>query len=188
MAEKRTSKRDEEEEYFQREDAEKKAKIRRQRQLEALQQQERAEIARTLETSEEIAEEAMELGFDAETARVLPLVPMIQIAWADGKVTRAENAEVEAKAAQFGVHPDTAAHDFLELLLDEEPSDLFFERVNQVIHHIVDEDPGGDIRSNVLDWSKAVAEASGGFFGMANPISKAERKILDEFAELFGVD
>lgn len=181
------TKRDEEEEYFQREDIEKKAKLRRQRQLEALREEERASIASTLDTTEDVAEEAMELGFDAETARVLPLVPLIQVAWADGKVTRAQTEKVKKKARKFGVEPETPADEFLQLLLDEQPTDVFFSRVNTVIRSVVDDDPGGDIKSNVLNWSKAVAEASGGFFGLTNPISKNERGVLDEFADLFEV-
>ena len=73
------------------------------------------------------------------------------------------------------------------MLLEERPTDFFFERVSKLISHIVEENPGGDVRTNVLGWSKAVAEASGGFFGLTNPISKKEQKVLDEFAELFGV-
>lgn len=178
---------DQEEEYFQRENAEKKAKIRRDRQLEALRDEERSHIAETLNTTEEVADEAMELGFDAETARVLPLVPLIQVAWADGKVTKAQSNEVKDKARKFGLDVDSPAFEFLELLLEERPTDVFFERANQVIRSIVDTDIEGDIRDNVLDWSKAVAEASGGFFGLTNPISKNERGVLDEFAELFEV-
>ncbi len=178
---------EEEEEYFQRESVEKKAKIRRERQLKALRQEERENIARALNTSEDVAEEAMELGFDAETARVLPLVPLIQVAWADGKVTGRQFDKVKVKAQKFGVEKDTPAYEFLELLLLEEPTGIFFDRVNKVIRNIVDDDPGGDIHTNVLSWSKAVAEASGGFFGLTNPISKNEGAVLDEFAEIFGV-
>lgn len=184
----KTNRRDEEEEYFQRESVEKTEKLRRQRQLEALREQERSSIADQLNTTEQVADEAMELGFDADTARVLPLVPLIQVAWADGKVTGAQADKVKQKAVKFGVKPDTPAAEFLGLLLEERPTGVFFDRVNQVIRHIVDDDIEGDIRSDVLAWSKAVAESSGGFFGLTNPISKNERRVLDEFAELFGLE
>lgn len=178
-------KRDEEEEYFQRENLEKKEKLRRKQQLQAIQQQERESIAKTLATSQEIADEAMDLGFDAETARVLPLIPLIQVAWADGKVTLAQSEKVLSKAEAYGVAPDTPAHDFLSLLLDKEPSTVFFKRANKVIKAIVDDNPGGDITTNVLPWSQAVAEASGGFFGLTNPISKKERSALSQIASIF---
>ena len=185
MVEKNT--RDEEEKYFQAESAEKKEKIRRRRQLEAVRQKEREGIAAALNTNEECAEEALSLGFDAETARLLPLVPLIQVAWADGKVTEAQLSEVEERAEKYGIKEGSPAHQFLVMLLEERPTDFFFARVSKLISHIVEEDPAGDISTNVLGWSKAVAEASGGFFGLTNPISKNEQKVLDEFAELFGV-
>lgn len=185
MAKKETS--DEEEEFFKREDAEKKARIRRKRQLEAVRQEERAGIAKALKTNDAVAEEAMGLGFDAETARVLPMVPLIQVAWANGRISGSEKDKVLEKAQKFGLTPDTPAYNFLTLLLDEQPTGLFFDRVNKVIRHIVTEDPGGEVSENVLNWSKAVAESSGGFFGLTNPVHKKEQQVLDELAEMFGV-
>ena len=52
-------------------------KLRRARELEALYRTEREGIATRLHTTQEVAEEALELGFSRETARVLPLVPLI---------------------------------------------------------------------------------------------------------------
>ncbi|MFU8806470.1 MAG: hypothetical protein ACNA8W_21840, partial [Bradymonadaceae bacterium] len=128
------------------------------------------------------------LGFDSETARVLPLVPIIQMAWADGKVTNREHAKVLELAGQFGISEGTAAANFLGMLLDEQPSKLFFERVNAVIGRVVDEAPSEEInRKNILEWSTAVAESSGGFFGLADPINKEEKALLAHFARAFGV-
>ena len=187
MAKKRTTDRDEEEEYFHKEDEQKKATLRRDRQLQAVRQKEREAIAEELDTSEEVAEEAMALGFDAETARVLPLIPLIQVAWGNGRVSRAESEKVNKKAAEFGLTQGSPACNFLNLLLEEKPTDLFFERANKVMSHIVEEDRTG-MGDNVLAWSKAVAEASGGFFGLANPIKKGQQEVLEELAELLGID
>ena len=177
--------REEEEKYFQRENQAKTEDLRRQRQLKALRQQERAQIASALETSEAVAEEAMALGFDAQTARVLPLVPLSQVAWAVGNIPPAQAEEVLDKAKAFGVIPDTPAHEFLSLLLEQEPSQAFFKRVQAVIKGLVENQPGTDMTANVLGWSRAVAESSGGFFGLTNPISKKERAALDEIAAIF---
>jgi hypothetical protein len=177
----------EEEEYIRREELDKDLKACREKQLKAIQQRERSAIASALRTTEQAGEEAMKLGFDAETARVLPLVPLIQAAWADGKITNAETKEILEKARAFGIDEDTAAHVFLTLLIQEQPTALFFTRVNDVIRLIVKENPSGDVGSNVLAWSKAVAEASGGFFGLKNPIHKKQQAVLDDLAGLLGV-
>lgn len=178
---------DEEEEYFKREDAAKLAKMRRDRQLEALRGAERSLISDALDTDEGLAQEVLSLGFDAETARVLPLIPLIQVAWADGRISRAEDKTVWEKANAFGVEKDSAAGEFLSMLLQERPSGIFFERVNLVIREIVADAPESDIATNVLGWSKAVAEASGGFFGLVDPIDVTEQRVLDDLAAHFGI-
>ncbi len=185
MTEKKPSK--EEEEFIRREEIETELKVCRQKQLKVIRQKEKEAIAQTLNTTQEAAAEAMNLGFDADTARVLPLVPLIQAAWADGKITTSETNKILEKARKFGIAEDTPADVFLNLLVEENPTQIFFQRVNAVIKIMVQENPGGEISTNVLEWSKAVAEASGGFFGLKNPIHKKQQEVLDELADLFGV-
>lgn len=178
---------EEEEKYFKRLEAEKLEEQRRERQLEALKQQEREKVKEQLNTSEDVAEEALELGFDSTTARVLPIVPLIEMAWADGTVTSGENKRVLELAAQFGIEAGEPDHNFLKMMLFDRPSDVFFERVNGVIAHLIQDNPSEWKGKSVVELSKEVAEASGGFFGLFDSISKEERRLLEEFAELFAV-
>jgi tellurite resistance protein len=179
---------EEEEKYIKRMEAQKLEEQRRERQLEALKLKEREKVREQLKTSEEVAEEALELGFDSTTARVLPLVPMIEMAWADGTVTSGENQRVLEIADQLGLEPGEPAHNFLKMMLFDRPSDLFFERVNRVIAHLIEDNPEEWEGKSVVEFSKEVAEASGGFFGLFDSISEEERRLLEEFAELFSVD
>lgn len=178
---------EEEEKYFKQRDREKIAEARREQQLEAIRQHEREGVQDVLQSSDEVAAEALALGFDSETARVLPLVPVIQMAWADGSVTTAENDKVLELAHQFGIDRDGPAHNFLTLLLGEQPSDVFFERVDRVISHLVEERPDYWQNKSVVELAREVAEASGGFFNLTSPINSDEKKLLDRFAELFSV-
>lgn len=179
---------DEEDKYFKKRDAEKIARAHRERQLEAIRSKERAGVQEALQSSEAVAQEALSLGFDSDTARVLPLVPLIQMAWADGSVSSAESAQVVNLAVKFGIEADSPAHDFLTVMLDERPSELFFERVNRVIAHLIHEEPDYWTDKSILELSVEVAEASGGFFKLTNPISAEERDLLGRFAELFSVE
>ena len=178
---------DEEDKYFKKRDAEKLAEARREKQLAAIRQREREGVQDILQSSDEVAREALDLGFDSETARVLPLAPVIQMAWIDGKVTSAENRKVLELAADFGIDEGSPAHNFLKLLLSEHPSDVFFDRVNRVIGHLVEENPDYWHDKSVVDLSKEVAEASGGFFNLTDPINRDEQNLLDDFAEAFSV-
>lgn len=179
---------DEEDKYFERKQAEWREDRRREKRLEAIREKEREGIQEVLETSEEVAKEALELGFDKDTARVLPLVPLIEMAWADGEVSSAESRTVRELAKRFGLEPDSEAFDFMTLMLREEPSEVFFERVNRVVSHLVSENPDNWDRDSLVELVKQVAEASGGFFGLTNPINSDERDLLEDFAELFDVE
>jgi hypothetical protein len=178
----------EEDKYFKERELEQLAKARREQQLNAIRQSERDDVKGVLQSSDEIAAEALDLGFDGETARVLPLVPVIQMAWIDGTVTTAETEKVLELAHGFGIDVDTPAHNFLTLLLGEQPSDIFFERVNRVIEHLVEEKPDYWRDKSVVELSKEVAEASGGFFSLTSPINPEERNLLDQFAKTFSVE
>lgn len=175
---------DNEEKFIAQNEADQVAKIRRERQLEALRQEEREGIASVLHSNQDVANEALELGFDRETARIMHLVPVIQVAWADGEVQRAEREKVLEMAHSRGISAGSPASDFLELLLDKRPSDLFFERTNQVIAHLLTDDVTGRETEDIFERARQVASAAGGFFGF-NKIHEEEQKLIDELSELF---
>jgi hypothetical protein len=179
---------DEEEKYFEAKESEWRDEVRREKRLEAIRRKEREGIAEALHTSDDIAEEALELGFDQDTARVLPLVPLIQMAWADDNVSSAESRTVRELAKRFGLEPESEAFEFLRLMLSERPSDLFFERVNRVVRHLITDNTQNWDRDSLVDLVEEVARASGGFFGLADPINDDERALLQEFAEEFSVE
>lgn len=176
---------DEEDKYIKQAEADQLARIRRERQLEALRREEREGVASVLHTNEEMAEEAMDLGFDRETARILHLVPLIQVAWADGEVQDDERERVLALADDRGIARGSAAHEFLELLLSQRPSDLFFERTNQVIAHLLRQDSTGRDADELIERVKSVASAAGGFFGFGKKISSEEQSLIDDLSAMF---
>lgn len=173
---------DEEEKYIKQAESDQIARIRRERQMAALRQEERAGIASVLHTTDDIAAEALELGFDRETARILHLVPIIQVAWADSEIQDIERQKIVEMATYRGI--TGAAMGFLDLLLNERPSDLFFERTNKVIAHILTSDPTGRETEDLLEHARAIASASGGLFGFGK-VSAEEKALLDELVALF---
>jgi hypothetical protein len=176
-----------EDEYFRKIDQENIEKLRRERQLEALRREERAGIAAALHTSEQVAQEALELGFDRETAPLLPLIPLLAVAWADGKITLAEDEAVTQIALNRGIALNSPAHQFLKDLLATRPSDLFFERTTRVIVHMVQGDRTSWVGKSLPELCIEVAEASGGFFGFGNKVSPEERVLIQELAEQLNV-
>lgn len=178
----------EEEKFIKQKEAAAREEARRKRQLAAIELEERRKIREELHTSDDVAAEALELGFDATTARVLPLVPIIEMAWADGTVTGSENKRVLEIAARFGLKPGEPDHNYLKLLLDRQPTQGFFDSVNHVIAHLIEDNPEEWSERSVVELATQVAEASGGFFGLFDSVSKEERELLDNFAKIFNPD
>lgn len=178
----------EEDEYFKKQDLEKIAEARRAEQLASIRQQEQSSIQVALNTNEEVAAEALALGFDGATARVLPLVPMIQMAWIDGTVSKKERERLTTLAEGFGIQKDTPAGEFLEILINERPSDVFFGRVTQVIARMINEEPKFWKSESLLSLCREIAETSGSFFSLRDPISSEEGELLAALAAYFGVE
>lgn len=172
----------EEDKYIKQAESDQISRIRRERQLAALRQEEQEGIASVLHTTDDIAAAALELGFDRETARILHLVPIIQVAWADNQIQDDEREQILEMASTAGI--DGGAHEFLELLLAERPSDLFFERTNKVIAHLLASDSSGHEAEDLLERAKQVASASGGILGFGK-VSSDEKALLEQLSDLF---
>src|SRR5262245_63054529 len=107
-------KRKHEEEYFQRRDRELIEKIRQRAKVE----QELREIGdRAGVTDPEVIHELAELGFTPETVRLLPLMPILEVAWSEGGVTPQERKMIIDIARARGVEEGSAAdHQLTEWL------------------------------------------------------------------------
>ena len=113
------------------------------------------------------------------------------MAWADGSVSTAEERRVLEIASERGITSDSHSYEFLRRLLNEKPADLFFERTNRVIAHLVSsEGEGADawMRKSLPQLCQEVAKASGGFFGLGDPVSEDERVLIERLSRELGTD
>lgn len=124
-------------------------------------------------------------GFDRDTVQVLHLVPIIQIAWADGAVSAQERSELLAIAEARDVRPGTAAYIRLVAWLDSPPPKDFFDRSLLLIAKLIEifpEEKRVALRDDVMSTARAVAGASGGFLGIGSKVGAAEQGLLEHFA------
>src|SRR6266576_3544215 len=116
--------RTQEEEYFQRQE---------QQLIANLQQRGRDEVARrsmaerTGILDQEVLQELSTLGYTPETVTLLHLVPLLQVAWAEGGVSDRERALIVEAARTRGIESASVADSQLALWLAERPSADFFE-------------------------------------------------------------
>ncbi|HMV83045.1 MAG TPA: hypothetical protein PLD20_07545 [Blastocatellia bacterium] len=133
---------------------------------------------------EKIPGKLQELGFMHQTLPLLHIVPMIQVAWADGCVTARESSLILEAARRHGIHSDHAAYPWLLGLFHEPASPEFFEECLHAIGAMLAAMPTEQRETHLrelLASCRRVAEASGGlgFIDFGNKVSREERSLLE---------
>ena len=168
-----------EEDYFQKKDRELIEKIRQQAKV---QQQLRELAERVGVTDPEVSRELAELGFTLETVKLLPLIPVLEMAWAEGGVTPAERKMVVDVARARGVEEGSAADRQLVEWLDRRPEESVFRRAGRLINALFASGvPFNLTPDDLLKYCEAIADASGGLFGIRR-VSADERATLERIA------
>ena len=171
-----------EDEYFHRLDVELLDQMRKRAALDKERQQ-LAEVSQI--QNQPILDALARVGFSHRNVTLLRLLPLIQVAWTDGSVSRAER-DLIIKVARFrGVPEGSAADQQLSMWLDQRPSDEVFETAVRALRASMETLPSNQNEANarsLLESCEGVAAASGGFFGLTTPVSSAERKLLEDLA------
>jgi hypothetical protein len=166
-----------EEEYFRRKDRELVEKLR--------QAGEASAARRALEASSgihdpEMLQELEALGFTPDTVSLLPMVPIVQVAWAEAGVSDDERALIVQFARERGVADGSVADQQLQLWLTERPSEDVFSRATRLIRAMLDH-PEGQAQpltiEDLVHRCEEIAAASGGILGF-HRISGEERALL----------
>lgn len=174
-----------EDEYFRKQEQELIEKMR-ERVARETDRQQMAEA--TGVADQEVLEALQELGYNAATVRLLYLVPLVQVAWAEGGVSDDERSMILEIAAARGITPDTAAYEQLTQWLDKEPSAEFFENTLRAVRVMIEALPEhhrANSRQSLVEFCTHVAEVSGGFLGLRK-ISDEERTMIARIATEIG--
>lgn len=170
-----------EEEYFRRKDRELVERIRRRADNEAAT---RAMGATTGITDPDVLRDLLELGFTPDTLALLPLVPVLQVAWAEGGVTARERDLIEKLATARGIAPGSPADAQLMDWLANRPPAALFAGATRLIQALFDAGSAAtaDLTADdVVAFSERVAAASGGIFDLGR-ITFEERALLATIA------
>ena len=129
---------------------------------------------------EEVLSDLQALGYTPETVMMLYLVPVIQIAWAEGGVSQKERDLIVKAARSRGITEGTPCDQQLHLWLSTRPSDEMFEKSLRAIRTLLQAQPA-DARDasekDLLSLATAIASASGGIVGFG-AVSAEERQML----------
>ena len=175
-----------EEEYFRKKNQELVEKLR-ERQARETDRQRMSEI--TGVSDQEALEALQDLGFTADTVQLLHIVPLVEVAWAEGGVADRERELIVKVARSRGVEPGSLADVKLSHWLEEKPSDRFFQntlRAIRVVLELLPEDQRAAGRKDLISYCSQIAEVvEGGILGRGR-ITDEERMLIAHIATEIG--
>jgi tellurite resistance protein len=149
----------------------------------------RAQLAKVSGIHDEaVLDRLMELKVDPETLAAMAVVPLVLVAWADGKVQAEEREAIIAAAKAEGIQPQDGRYPLLEFWLDKRPRPEMFEAWKHYIQGLcqkLDKPQVEELKRDLLRLARDVAQAAGGFLGLGNKISAGERAVLDKLEQAF---
>jgi hypothetical protein len=119
---------------------------------------------------------------------ILGIFPMVEVAWCDKEVSPDERKAVLAAAHEMGVERESTCHKLLDRWLESRPAEgvsrLWSDYVRAVCAAL---EPAtvATLKQGVLGRAERVAAAAGGFLGIGNKVSVAERECMDRLAQAF---
>ena len=136
----------------------------------------------------ELLQELLALGITAENLLVLWLVPLTQVAWADGGIDRAERKAVEAAMAEQGFGPDSVVYHVFEAWLDQPPSDNVIEAWREYSITLLQHTEAGHrerLKHELLERARDIAQAAGGVLNLGN-VSRVEEAVIRQIEDVIG--
>jgi hypothetical protein len=126
-----------------------------------------------------------ELGVDKTAARVIGLLPLVYVAWADGKIQRAERESIRRAAEKMGWLEGGGA-DVLERWLTTRPTDEQLKTGVALLNHLAKDKEydrlGADDLRMLLLLCQDVADSAGSFLGIGRARSDEEIAALESIA------
>lgn len=166
-----------EEEYFRKREQELIEKMRQRAAADAARRKmgEQAGVA-----DEEILQDLQALGYTADTVMLLHLVPLVQMAWAEGSVSDRERQLIIEAARARGIEAGSPADRQLAEWLAQRPSEELFDKTLRAVGAILEsrspEERAAGQR-DLVSFCTAIASASGGILGFG-AVTDEEKKLL----------
>lgn len=137
----------------------------------------------------ELLDRLAALGIHAETLAALTLIPLVEVAWADGKMEAREREAILKGAESSGIAPGSPSYGLLEIWTHDRPARELMDSWKAYIGALAAElsaDQKWHLEERIVGRARAVAEAAGGFLGLGNKVSAEEERVLQELEAAFG--
>lgn len=137
--------------------------------------------------NEDLLDALVALAVEPETLVAFTLVPLVEVAWADGEIQPKERDAIIKAAVERGVTEDSPTAHLLRNWLVTRPDPQLLETWRDYIEELKGSLSGEtwtEMKKTVMGRARGIAEAAGGFLGIAS-ISAAEKKMLQELEWAF---
>lgn len=135
-----------------------------------------------------VLDQLVSAGIRAETWLAITLVPLIEVAWADRVMSASERSAIQKAADEHGLKPGSDARRLIDSWLERRPPSSVhkaWEGYIESVTSLLDVAAKDAMRAHTLDGARKVAEVAGGFLGLGQRISAAEKKVLEDLARAF---
>ncbi len=133
---------------------------------------------------EGLLRDLVDLGYTRETVILLYLVPLVEIAWAEGGVAEEERNLILEAARLRGIDEASVAYSELTRWLKHKPPEEFFEKTLRLIRTVLQTLPPEEREhetQDIIAHCLRIAQASHSFgFLTTGHISAEERRILEQ--------
>jgi hypothetical protein len=127
-----------------------------------------------------VLDKLVEIGISADSLAAVSLVPLVEVAWADGRMQDDERDAILKGAKGTGIEEGSGAHELLAGWLRQKPDAELFTAWSGYIEALREQLTAEQLeilRRQVIDRARAVAAAAGGFLGIKK-ISDDEERAL----------
>jgi hypothetical protein len=134
-----------------------------------------------------ILQKLVDLDIKPEIVATLSIIPLVEVAWADGAVDAKEKEAVLKTAEKIGFRKGEIDYDLLEEWLIRKPNAEMLEAWIHYVQALCDQLSEKEkiaLRKDLIGHAHTVASATGGFLGFGK-VSKEEQHLLKKLEEAF---
>jgi hypothetical protein len=136
-------------------------------------------------TNPEILQKLVDLEVRPETVAMLTLVPLIEVAWADGAIDEKEKAAIMAAVQKANINQMDL--EIVERWLSRKPEPKLLEAWMHYVQGFCEKlskEEIDSLRKGAVERAQGIAEAAGGFLGVGK-ISSKEKAMLNKLESAF---
>jgi hypothetical protein len=129
------------------------------------------------------------LGIRVETLAALTLIPLVEVAWADGSMAPREREAILRGSEACAIAKGSPSYKLLEIWTRDRPAPELADSWRAFMRALsaeLGDDERRHLEERILGRARAVAEAAGGILGLDDPVSPEEEAVLAKLAAAFG--